>query len=107
MLKAATLCRTADSIPCKRESCITLYTSQNCLFCELVVKKVEEILKQFGLSPYMIRKVRLDELNSEELSRITLLPTTQICDTELHGIPSDATITDAVTRSVFKPCFAA
>ncbi|TXT56452.1 MAG: hypothetical protein BAJATHORv1_20041 [Candidatus Thorarchaeota archaeon] len=104
-LKAATICKSAESIPCERNSCITIYTSKNCLFCDLVATKIEEILVHLGFSPYIIRKLEVDELDEEELAGIYLLPTVNICDTTLHGIPSEATVTDAVTRAIFKGCF--
>lgn len=93
--------------PCGKCSCIILYTSEFCVFCEAAEEILIEALMNFGVSKTAIREVDVeteDECGCRT-DDVTMLPTIKVCDQFLTGLPEEQSMRDAVMQAIMKDCF--
>lgn len=93
--------------PCGKCSCIIVYTSEFCVFCEAAEEILIEALTNFGVPITAIREVDV-ETESEcgcRTDDVTMLPTIKVCDQHITGIPEEQSMKDAVMQAIMKECF--
>jgi hypothetical protein len=106
--EAAKLTEVSPKTKCGECSCVILYKGDMCLFCDAAQEILLDSLESFGIPSSAVREVDVDEAEACgcNTDNITMLPTIQICDVRLTGLPEEQTIKDAVIRAVMKDCFA-
>ena len=93
--------------PCGQCSCIIMYTSEFCVFCDAAEEILTEALTDFGVSKSAIREV---DVETEEecgcrTDDVTMLPTIKVCDKQITGLPEEQSMKDAVMQAIMKDCF--
>jgi hypothetical protein len=93
--------------PCGRAGCITLYIGDGCFFCDTAWQILKEVVTDFNLSCEAISLVEADSVNHEKLDHAGPLglPTIQICDEVIVGIPDVDHVRGAVMHAVLRRCF--
>ncbi len=92
---------------CGKCSCIIMYTSEFCVFCEPATEILINALTNFGVSKTVIRQVDVeteDECGCRT-DDVTMLPTIKVCDKHLTGLPEEQSMKDAVMQAIMKDCF--
>jgi glutaredoxin len=92
---------------CGKCSCIIMYTSEFCVFCDAAEEILIEALTGFGVSKTAIREV---DIETEEecgcrTDDVTMLPTIKVCDQHITGLPEEQSMKDAVMQAIMKDCF--
>jgi hypothetical protein len=98
---------TETKTPCGKCSCIIVYTSEFCVFCEAAEEILIDALTNFGVSKTAIREVYVetkDECGCRT-DDVTMLPTIKVCDQHLTGLPEEQSMNDAVMQAIMKDCF--
>ncbi len=97
---------TECQVACGKKSCVVLYKGEHCLFCTPADKMLREELQQFRVPESAIREidVGLDDSFADEVG-IVALPTIEICDEFIVGLPQEGSIRDAIVRAAMKECF--
>ncbi|MGY5863663.1 MAG: hypothetical protein RTV41_03615 [Candidatus Thorarchaeota archaeon] len=93
--------------PCGKCSCIIVYTSEFCVFCDAAEEILIEALTSFGVPKTAIREVDVeteDECGCRT-DDVTMLPTIKVCDQQLTGLPEEQSMHDAVMQAVMRECF--
>lgn len=109
-MKAAqvnSLSNVQTATPCGKCSCVIMYKSQACVFCDPAAEILEEALSSFGVPSSAIIQVDV-EANDDcgcGTEDIAMLPTIKICDSMLTGLPDEGLLRDAVIRAIMKDCF--
>ncbi|TET11822.1 MAG: hypothetical protein E3J86_01790 [Candidatus Thorarchaeota archaeon] len=98
---------TETKTECGQCSCIVLYTSKYCVFCDAAEEILGEALSNFGVPKTAIREV---DVETEEecgcrTDDVTMLPTIKVCDKQLTGLPEEQSMRDAVMQAIMKDCF--
>ena len=83
-------------------ACVLLYTNSQCIFCPAAKEILERMLNEHGLPTGMIREVDCD---IEDVRDITALPTIQVCEQTIIGLPEEDTLYRALWRLRISPCF--
>jgi hypothetical protein len=93
--------------PCGKAGCITLYTGAGCFFCDTAWKILKEVVSDFSLPYEAISLVNADDVNPEKLDLAGPLglPTIQICEEVIVGIPDVDHIRGAIMHAVLRQCF--
>ena len=93
--------------PCGKCSCVIMYKTEQCVFCDPAAEILEEALSSFGVPASAIIEV---DVESDDdcgcgTNDISMLPTIKICDSTITGLPDEGMLNDAVIRAVMKDCF--
>lgn len=93
--------------PCGKCSCIIMYKTEQCVFCDPAAEILRAALSNFGVPSNAIIQVDVESdddcgCGTEDVS---MLPTIKICDTRITGLPDEQTLNDAVLRAIMKDCF--
>ena len=73
-------------LPCGRDSCITFYKSDHCVFCGLAYDNMMRVLDEFGVNRSMVQVLNVDDPDSEvKEADLIALPTIRICEEEREG----------------------
>lgn len=98
-----TKCETA----CGKYGCITIYTGDGCFFCDAACELLKEVVSDFGLPYEAITLVDADTVNptNSSLSSPVGLPTIQICNDVIVGLPDIDAVRGALMHAVLKGCF--
>ena len=93
--------------PCGKCSCIIMYKTEQCVFCDPASKILEAALSNFGVPSDAIVEVdvELDDDCGCGTEDVSMLPTIKICDAKITGLPDEQTLNDAVIRAIMKDCF--
>lgn len=93
--------------PCGKCSCVIMYKTEQCIFCDPAAEILEEALSSYGVPASAI--VEVDVESDDECGcgtdDISMLPTIKICDALITGLPDEGLLNDAVIRAVMKECF--
>ncbi|MFX1483676.1 MAG: sensor histidine kinase, partial [Promethearchaeota archaeon] len=93
-------------LQCGRNTCITFYRSEHCVFCEPAMEILTAVLDSLGVPRSMIEAINVDDpsvdLQEEDLP---MLPYLKICETELTGFISEASIRSAVMNLMITNCY--
>ncbi len=91
---------------CGRCSCVILYRSEHCVFCEPAEEALDEALREYGLSRALVSQVMVDrgcECGCD--ADVAGVPAIRVCDQMVHGIPEEDTLRDLLLRAIMMPCF--
>ncbi|MFW9975308.1 MAG: PAS domain S-box protein [Candidatus Thorarchaeota archaeon] len=91
---------------CGRNTCITFYKSNHCVFCEPAMEIMTAVLDSLGVPLSMVETINVDdpgvEIAEEELP---MLPYIKICDKELTGFISENAIRTSVMNLLMTNCY--
>ncbi len=93
-------------VPCGKQGCVIFYKGDQCMFCKPASEILEETLTQFGLSKHSVFEIDIGK--DEDLAReagIIGLPTIEICDEMIMGLPDEGSIRDAIVNAFMRDCF--
>ena len=95
------------STPCGKCSCVIMYKTVQCVFCDPAAEILADTLSSFGVSASAIVEVDVesDDVCGCGTEDISMLPTIKICDAMITGLPDEGMLNDAVIRAVMKDCF--
>ena len=93
--------------PCGKCSCVILYKSEQCVFCDPAAEILADTLSSFGVPRSAIIEVDVESGDNCgcETDGISMLPTIKVCDAMITGLPDEGMLNDAVIRAVMKDCF--
>jgi len=96
-----------NATPCGKCSCVIMYKTEQCVFCDPASEILEGALSDFGVPSSAIIEVDVESdddcgCGTEDVS---MLPTIKICDARITGLPDEQTLKDAVLRAIMKDCF--
>ncbi|TFG98423.1 PAS domain S-box protein [Candidatus Thorarchaeota archaeon] len=95
-----------EELPCGRNTCITFYKSNHCVFCDPAMETLLSVLKELGVPPSIIETINVDNPTAEvKHSELPMLPFIKICETKLTGFISDESIRSAVLNLAMKNCY--
>jgi len=105
--EAKTVPDVQNATPCGKCSCIIMYKTERCIFCDPAAEILEEALSSFGVPSSAIVQVDVESgddcgCGTEDIS---MLPTIKICDSRITGLPDEQMLNDAVIRAIMKDCF--
>jgi hypothetical protein len=94
-------------LPCGKETCITFYKSDNCLFCEQVYATIIAALDEFSIPVRTVQVVNVDDPNAGVAENdVPMVPLVRICkDRNLTGLVSDDQVRSALLTLVVKSCY--
>ena len=93
-------------LPCGRNTCITFYKSNHCVFCGPAMDTLLSVLDELGVPAAIVESINVDDPSVEvERSELPMLPFIKICETELTGFISDEAIRSAVLNLAMKNCY--
>ncbi|MCK5390111.1 MAG: hypothetical protein KAJ36_06455 [Candidatus Thorarchaeota archaeon] len=93
--------------PCGKCSCVIMYKSEQCVFCDPAEQILEAALSTFGVPSSAIVQVDIESGDDCGCGTqdVSMLPTIKICNAKLTGLPDEQTLNDAVIRAIMKDCF--
>lgn len=105
--EVTTVSEVQNATPCGKCSCIVMYTTKQCVFCDPAAEILENALSSYGVSTSAIIEV---DVESDDdcgcgTDDISMLPTIKICDARITGLPDEQMLNDAVIRAIMKDCF--
>jgi PAS domain S-box-containing protein len=93
-------------LPCGRNTCITFYKSNHCVFCEPAMETLLSVLDELGVPHSIVESINIDDPSIEiDRNSLPMLPFIKICDIELTGFISDESIKSAVLNLAMKNCY--
>jgi PAS domain S-box-containing protein len=96
----------APELHCGRNTCITFYKSNHCVFCDPAMEILTAVLDSMGVPQSMVESINVDdpgvEITNEELP---MLPYIKICDKELTGFISESAIRSSVMNLLMTNCY--
>jgi hypothetical protein len=93
-------------VSCGKQGCVVFYKGEHCMFCKPASEMLKESLEQFGLTENSVCEIDIGE--HEDLAReagIVGLPTIEICNEVIMGLPDEGSIRDAIVNAVMRECF--
>lgn len=105
--EAIPVSETETKTACGKCSCIIMYTSEFCVFCDAAEEILIDALTNFGVSKAAIREVDVEAADECgcRTDDVTMLPTIKVCDKHLTGLPEEQSMQDAVMQAIMKDCF--
>lgn len=105
--EAKTVSDIRNATPCGKCSCVIMYKTEHCVFCDPAAEILENALTSFGVPSNVIVQVDVESgddcgCGTEDIS---MLPTIKICDSRITGLPDEQMLNDAVIRAIMKDCF--
>jgi len=95
-----------EELPCGRNTCITFYLSNHCVFCGPAMDTLLAVLSELGVPPSIIESINVDDPSVDvDRSDLPMLPYIKICDVDLTGFISDESIRSAVLNLAMKNCY--
>jgi hypothetical protein len=93
-------------LQCGRNTCITFYKSNHCVFCDPAMEILTAVLDSLGVPQSMVETINVDdpgvEVSEEELP---MLPYLKICEHELTGFISENAIRSSVMNLLMTNCY--
>ncbi len=91
---------------CGRKGCVMFYKGNRCLFCKPARDVLDEVIADFGMDFNVVYEVDVEEESEiAEEAGVIGLPTIQICDRSILGVPDEGSIRDALLQIAMKTCF--
>jgi len=95
-----------EELPCGRNTCITFYSSNHCVFCQPAMDTLLAVLSELGVPLSIVESINVDDPSVEiDRTELPMLPFIKICDVELTGFISDESIRSAVLNLAMKKCY--
>ncbi|MHA2230026.1 MAG: hypothetical protein ACXABZ_09675 [Candidatus Thorarchaeota archaeon] len=101
--------KTSTDLPvtnCGKASCITVYKTTNCHFCDVAEKILRTSTEAQGVPQDVIHGILADSntsIVSEE--NLSMAPVIEICERTLTGIPQEDNARNAMSEIIQKDCF--
>lgn len=96
----------ARKLPCGRNTCITFYKSNHCVFCEPAMRALLVVLDELSISKSIVEELNVDDpALGIDRHRLPMLPLVKICGEEFTGFISDEAIKNAVLNLAAKSCY--
>ena len=96
----------APELHCGRNTCITFYKSNHCVFCDPAMEILTAVLDSMGVPQSMVESINVDDpgvdIADEELP---MLPYIKICKQELTGFISESAIRSSVMNLLMTNCY--
>ncbi|RDE15453.1 MAG: hypothetical protein C4K49_06390 [Candidatus Thorarchaeota archaeon] len=94
-------------LPCGKNSCITFYKSNHCLFCEPAFEILMGLVQEFGLPSRSVEVVNVDDPSvSVSENDVPVVPLIRLCgDHQVSGFVSDDQLRTALMGLMVKPCY--
>lgn len=96
----------APELHCGRNTCITFFKSNHCVFCDPAMEILTAVLDSMGVPRSMVETINVDDpdvdVNTEELP---MLPYIKICERELTGFISEGAIRSSVLNLLMTNCY--
>lgn len=91
---------------CGRNTCITFYKSNHCVFCDPAFEILTSVLESFGVPQSMVEILNVDDPQVEVTEdELPTLPYIKICNEELSGFISETAIRSAVMNLMVTNCY--
>jgi PAS domain S-box-containing protein len=95
-----------QELPCGRNTCITFYKSNHCIFCEPAMETLFMVLDEFGVPRTIVEEVNVDDPAAGiDRHELPMLPSIKICEEQLTGFISDEEIREAILNLAGKNCY--
>jgi PAS domain S-box-containing protein len=96
----------AQELPCGRNTCITFYKSNHCVFCDPAMETLLMVLDELGVPKSIVEEINVDDPSvGVDRSELPMLPFIKICEEQLTGFISDEAIRSAVLSLAVKNCY--
>jgi len=96
----------AKELPCGRNTCITFYKSNHCVFCDPAMETLLMVLDELNVPRTIVEEINVDDPSKEvDRSELPMLPFIKICEEELTGFIADEAIRNAVLSLALKNCY--
>jgi thiol-disulfide isomerase/thioredoxin len=94
-------------LPCGKNTCITFYKSNHCLFCEPAFEILMELVQEFGLPSRSVEVVNVDDPSAQITENdVPVVPLIRLCrDHQVSGFVSDDQLRSALMGLMVKPCY--
>ncbi|MFW9845629.1 MAG: PAS domain S-box protein [Candidatus Thorarchaeota archaeon] len=93
-------------LPCDRESCISFYKSDHCVFCAPAHDNLMKVIDELGVSRNMVQVLNVDDPESGVTEAdLIALPTIRICEEEREGFVEEDDIRTLILQMIMKGCF--
>ncbi len=93
-------------LDCGRNTCITFYKSNHCVFCDPAMKILTSVLDSLGVPQSMVEYINVDDPGVDiAVEDLPMLPFIKICDKELAGFISESAIRSSVTNLLMTKCY--
>ncbi|MBD3408247.1 MAG: PAS domain S-box protein [Candidatus Lokiarchaeota archaeon] len=94
-----------EETPCGKETCITFYKSEHCVFCEPVMNTLYGIFDELMINRSIMRIIDVeDPASGVSADELPALPAIHFCEEELAGFVSDEDLRSAVLKMLMMPC---
>jgi len=96
----------APELHCGRNTCITFYKSNHCVFCDPAMEILTSVLDSLGVPQSMVESINVDDPGVEiAYEELPMLPYIKICKKELTGFISEGAIRNAVMNLLMTNCY--
>jgi len=96
----------AQELPCGRNTCITFYKSNHCVFCDPAMETLLMVLDELNVPRTIVEEINVDDPSvGVDRNELPMLPFIKICDEQLTGFISDEAIRNAVLNLAVKNCY--
>ncbi|MHA2148968.1 MAG: PAS domain S-box protein [Candidatus Thorarchaeota archaeon] len=91
---------------CGRNTCITFYKSNHCVFCDPAMEILTTVLDSMGVPQSMVETINVDDPDVEvSEDELPMLPYLKICKQELTGFISESSIRNSVMNLLMTNCY--
>ena len=95
-----------QELPCGRNTCITFYKSNHCIFCDPAMETLLMVLDELNVPRTIVEEINVDDPSmGVDRNELPMLPFIKICDEQLTGFISDEAIRNAVLNLAVKNCY--
>jgi hypothetical protein len=96
----------ATELYCGRNTCITFYKSNHCVFCDPAMEILTSVLDSMGVPQSMVESINVDDPSIDLAGQdLPMLPFIKICDKELTGFISESAIRSSVMNLLMTKCY--
>ena len=96
----------APEFHCGRNTCITFYKSNHCVFCDPAMEILTQVLDSFNVPQSMVEIINVDDPGVEiDEQELPMLPYIKVCEEELTGFISESAIRSCVMNLIMTNCY--
>ncbi len=89
-------------------SCIAVYFTKTCAFCDSAYDMTVEMLQEYGVPESAITKIDVEgRCSCGCADDVQTVPLIRVCNETIDGIPDENQLHDAVLRILMKDCLRA
>ncbi len=91
---------------CGRCGCVVVYSGNHCIFCEMTIEMVCDLLKEFSMGVEGVVIVDIEKGCSCGCSaEVTALPAVRVCDQTVVGLPDRTSLRELLINAMMSDCF--